>query len=113
LLRTQNEHLQENIQKAGEEISKANEIIRKLQTDLKAAKAKLKLKSVVTLQQEKLLEERASSLDNIQREIQELKNMHSSAASELIEKKQLIDELQKTIEEQKKSITDNNQGRIG
>lgn len=50
----------------------ANEIIKKLQGDLKSLVGKLKLKNTVTVQQEKLLAEKEEKLQKGQKELQEV-----------------------------------------
>ncbi|KAG8511573.1 Spindle assembly abnormal protein 6, partial [Galemys pyrenaicus] len=51
---------------------KANEIIKKLQGDLKTLMGKLKLKNTVTIQQEKLLAEKEEKLQKEQKELQDV-----------------------------------------
>ncbi|KAJ3179772.1 Spindle assembly abnormal protein 6 [Irineochytrium annulatum] len=104
----QNTKLEENGRKLMEEVTKGNEIISKLQGDIKAAKGKIKLKNVVTLQQEKLLDERASLIDIQQKEITELKESSAKVQTECGELKQKVEDLTKTVEEGKQIISDNN-----
>ncbi|KAJ3013938.1 UNVERIFIED_CONTAM: Spindle assembly abnormal protein 6 [Siphonaria sp. JEL0065] len=106
-LRIQNQGLEEGFRKASEEINKGNEIIRKIQTDLKSAKSKIKLKNVVTLQQEKLLDERASIIEMHEKELVALKQTLSKQESESQEYKSKIDALTKSVEEGKKIISEN------
>ncbi|KAJ1343670.1 hypothetical protein BSLG_001745 [Batrachochytrium salamandrivorans] len=58
LYKSHNVRFEESMKKATEEITKGNDIIRRLQAELKTTKTKLKLKNVVTLQQEQLVNER-------------------------------------------------------
>lgn len=50
----------------------ANEIIKKLQGDLKTLMGKLKLKNTVTIQQEKLLAEKEEKLQKEHKELQDV-----------------------------------------
>ncbi|OXB81507.1 UNVERIFIED_CONTAM: hypothetical protein H355_004413 [Colinus virginianus] len=65
------EKLETTIKSLSAELLKANEIIKKLQGDLKTLMSKLKLKNTVTIQQEKLLAEKEERLQKGQRELQE------------------------------------------
>ncbi|KAJ3060713.1 Spindle assembly abnormal protein 6 [Podochytrium sp. JEL0797] len=106
-LKSQNEGLEEAFRKASEEINKGNEIIRKIQTDLKSAKSKIKLKNVVTLQQEKLLDERASIIEMHEQELAGLKQTRTKQAAEVDELKARVQQLEKSVEEGKKIISEN------
>ncbi|NXS52024.1 SAS6 protein, partial [Brachypteracias leptosomus] len=66
------EKLEITIKSLSAELLKANEIIKKLQGDLKTLMSKLKLKNTVTIQQEKLLAEKEERLQKEQRELQEM-----------------------------------------
>ncbi|KAI8816847.1 uncharacterized protein EV422DRAFT_544221 [Fimicolochytrium jonesii] len=105
--RAQNARLEEGLTRAREEINKGNEIIRKLQSDLKSSKSKLKLKNVVTLQQEKLLDEKTAGVQAQQKEIAELKETLASTRRELEEAKGKVGELEGVVEEGRKVIEDN------
>ncbi|KAJ3416009.1 Spindle assembly abnormal protein 6 [Chytridiales sp. JEL 0842] len=107
--RVQNSKLDESLKKAMEEITKGNEIIRRIQSELKSAKSKIKLKNVVTLQQEKLLDERASIIDLQQKDIASLKDQLSKKEEECSDMKKKVEELTKNLDEGKKIIADNNQ----
>jgi DNA repair exonuclease SbcCD ATPase subunit len=107
-LKEQNADLDAKFKQATEEIAKGNEIIRKLQTEVKSVRSKLKLKTVLSLQQEKLLDERQHSLDHLQKELtlaQELAAKKQESVDELNRK---VTELTKKVEESKGIIEDNN-----
>ncbi|KAJ3290104.1 Spindle assembly abnormal protein 6 [Rhizoclosmatium sp. JEL0117] len=103
----QKEGLEEGFRTATEEINKGNEIIRKIQADLKSAKSKIKLKNVVALQQEKLLDERASIIEMHEKELESLKGTVGRMQKEAEEYKTRIEELNKSVEEGKKIIGEN------
>ncbi|EGF78297.1 hypothetical protein BATDEDRAFT_90789 [Batrachochytrium dendrobatidis JAM81] len=106
--KTQNVRFEEGMKKSRDEITKGNEIIRKLQTELKATKTKLKLKNVVTLQQEQLVTERGNTIESFQKEIASTKEMLSKKNEETSTLREKIEDLTKKIEEGKAIIVDNN-----
>ncbi|XP_070602575.1 spindle assembly abnormal protein 6 homolog isoform X2 [Erythrolamprus reginae] len=83
--------LETSLKALSTEFLKANEIIKKLQGDVKTLMNKLKLKNTVTVQQEKLLAEKEEKLHKEQKELQELE-------SSLREKEQEICKLQEQLE---------------
>ncbi|KAG8132691.1 putative Spindle assembly abnormal protein [Naja naja] len=83
--------LETSLKALSTEFLKANEIIKKLQGDVKTLMSKLKLKNTVTVQQEKLLAEKEEKLQKEQKELQEVE-------SSLREKEQEICKLQEQLE---------------
>ncbi|XP_060088242.1 spindle assembly abnormal protein 6 homolog [Heteronotia binoei] len=83
--------LEATLKSLSAELLKANEIIKKLQGDVKTLMSKLKLKNTVTIQQEKLLAEREEKLQKEQKELQE-------AEKSLREKEQEVCKLQEQLE---------------
>ncbi|KAM6456925.1 spindle assembly abnormal protein 6 homolog isoform 3-T3 [Liasis olivaceus] len=83
--------LETSLKALSTEFLKANEIIKKLQGDVKTLMSKLKLKNTVTVQQEKLLAEKEEKLQKEQKEFQELE-------SSLREKEQEVCKLQEQLE---------------
>ncbi|KAJ3304287.1 Spindle assembly abnormal protein 6 [Kappamyces sp. JEL0829] len=108
LLKSQCDRLDLDLKAYSEEISKANEIIRKLQSDSKGYKSKLKLKNVVTLQQEKLIEEKTAAMDSLGKELAAAKEAAAKHAEENDEHLRKISTLLTSLEESKKVIEDNN-----
>ncbi|KAJ3325908.1 hypothetical protein HDV06_002293 [Boothiomyces sp. JEL0866] len=108
VLKHQVEGLEQGLKKAGEEINKGNEIIKRLQLDLKNAKSKIKLKNAVTLQQEKLLDERMASIDSLQKELSQTHKINQEQQTDLEGKTKKIAELSSQLEESRKIIEDNN-----
>ncbi|KAG5462758.1 MAG: hypothetical protein BJ554DRAFT_3651 [Olpidium bornovanus] len=111
LYKTQNARLEETMRKATEEISKGNEIIQRLQVELRSCKSKIKLKNMVTLQQEKLLDERAHTLETQQKEIAGLQEAAAKRGEELEAARKRIDELQNRLDDSKRVIEENANGR--
>jgi spindle assembly abnormal protein 6 len=91
-------------------MDQGNEIIRKLQSDVKSAKSKIKLKNTVTIQQEKLLEEKSESVGILQKEILEIKETAEKVRAENQNLLSKNGELEKKLEESKTIINDNNHG---
>uniref|UniRef100_A0A8C5WGZ2 Spindle assembly abnormal protein 6 homolog n=1 Tax=Leptobrachium leishanense TaxID=445787 RepID=A0A8C5WGZ2_9ANUR len=65
--------LEATIKSLSTELLKANDIIKKLQGDLKSMMGKLKLKNAVTVQQEKLLSDQEKKMQEEEKELQETK----------------------------------------
>ncbi|CAI5776669.1 Spindle assembly abnormal protein 6 homolog [Podarcis lilfordi] len=84
-------NLETTLKSLSSELLKANEIIKKLQGDVKTLMSKLKLKNTVTIQQEKLLAEKEEKLQKEQKDLQE-------AESSLRAKEQEVCKLQEQLE---------------
>ncbi|KAJ1569914.1 hypothetical protein HK096_010268 [Nowakowskiella sp. JEL0078] len=106
--KNQSSRLEDSLKNATEEINKGNEIIRRLQSELKSIKSKVKLKNVVTLQQEKLLDERAASLLGCQKDLEIIREQLTKKQEECDLNFQKVEDLTKKLEENKKTIDDNN-----
>ena len=85
------------------------EIIRKLQSDLKTVKSKIKLKNVVTLQQKKLLDERMAVLEEVKAENEMAKKEKEGLRGDSNSLKNEKKALETKLEEGKKIIEVNNQ----
>ena len=81
-----------------------------MQSDVKTAKSKIKLKNVVTVQQEKLLDERAASQEIHVGEINGLKESLQISYAENERVRMQLDEFRKKVDESKAIIEDNNHG---
>ncbi|KAJ3341518.1 Spindle assembly abnormal protein 6 [Gonapodya sp. JEL0774] len=108
LYRAQTARLEASLKQSSEEIAKGNDIIRRLQTDLRTVKSKLKLKNVVTVQQEKLLEERQVAVEALTREVQQLREEVKKREEEGGKVEERLKELERQVEEGRKTIEDNN-----
>ena len=112
LYKAQTTRLEDSLSKATGEINKGNEIIRKLQSDLKTVKSKIKLKNVVTLQQEKLLDERMAVLEEVKAEMEMVKKENEGFRGDTNSLKNEKKALETKLEEGKKIIEDNNHGML-
>ncbi|KAJ3277145.1 Spindle assembly abnormal protein 6 [Terramyces sp. JEL0728] len=108
VLKHQVEGLEQGLKKAGEEINKGNEIIKRLQMDLKNAKSKIKLKNTVTLQQERLLDERMTSIDSLQKDLVQSNRVNHDLQADLEGNRKKITDLNSQLDESRKIIEDNN-----
>ncbi|XP_072500205.1 spindle assembly abnormal protein 6 homolog isoform X1 [Notamacropus eugenii] len=103
--------LETTIKSLSAELLKANEIIKKLQGDVKTLMSKLKLKNTVTIQQEKLLAEKEEKLKKEQKEVQDI-------GIALRDKEQEVNKLQEQLEvtvqklEESKQLLKNNEKLI-
>ncbi|XP_058515525.1 spindle assembly abnormal protein 6 homolog isoform X4 [Ochotona princeps] len=103
--------LEATIKSLSAELLKANEIIKKLQGDLKTLMGKLKLKNTVTIQQEKLLAEKEEKL---QKEHKELQDVGQSLRVKEQEVCKLQEQLETTVQklEESKQLLKNNEKLI-
>jgi spindle assembly abnormal protein 6 len=112
LYKRQQQQLENQLTATGQEISKANDIIQKLQNELKTLKSKLKLKNVVTVQQEKLLDEKQIALDLAHKEVSDLKEVIVKKESELGDLRRHCETLQHQVEQDKKMLDENHNGTL-
>ncbi|KAM6219234.1 spindle assembly abnormal protein 6 homolog [Rhynchocyon petersi] len=117
----QQEKLEATIKSLSAELLKANEIIKKLQGDLKTLMGKLKLKNTVTIQQEKLLAEKEEKLQKEEKELQDvgqslrikeqevcrLQEQLGATVQKLEESKQLLKNNEKLITWLNKELNEN------
>ncbi|XP_031231128.1 spindle assembly abnormal protein 6 homolog isoform X2 [Mastomys coucha] len=103
--------LEATVKSLSAELLKANEIIKKLQGDLKTLMGKLKLKNTVTIQQEKLLAEKEEML---QKERKESQDAGQSLRAKEQEVCRLQEQLETTIQklEESKQLLKNNEKLI-
>ncbi|XP_034936118.1 spindle assembly abnormal protein 6 homolog [Chelonus insularis] len=91
----------------GEEVMKANEIIRKLQTDLSSTKSKLKLRTSIALEQERLLDVKQKELGELHIKIEEQTAEITKLKFDVNLQKEQIKTLQSQVEEKDKTIKNN------
>ncbi|KAM9378877.1 spindle assembly abnormal protein 6 homolog [Phaethornis superciliosus] len=101
------EKLEITIKSLSGELLKANEIIKKLQGDLKTLMSKLKLKNTVTIQQEKLLAEKEERLQKEQREFQEMGQSLRTKEQEVCKLQEQLETTTQKLEESKQLLKTN------
>ncbi|XP_064576521.1 spindle assembly abnormal protein 6 homolog isoform X1 [Zonotrichia leucophrys gambelii] len=101
------EKLETTIKSLSAELLKANEIIKKLQGDLKTLMSKLKLKNTVTIQQEKLLAEKEEKLQKEQRESQEMGQSLRVKEQEVCKLQEQLENTIQKLEESKQLLKTN------
>ncbi|RLW05896.1 hypothetical protein DV515_00004964 [Chloebia gouldiae] len=101
------EKLEKTIKSLSAELLKANEIIKKLQGDLKTLMTKLKLKNTVTIQQEKLLAEKEEKLQKEQRESQEMGQSLRMKEQEVGKLREQLESTIQKLEESKQLLKTN------
>ncbi|XP_059529587.1 spindle assembly abnormal protein 6 homolog [Myotis daubentonii] len=99
--------LEATIKSLSAELLKANEIIKKLQGDLKTLMGKLKLKNTVTIQQEKLLAEKEEKLQKEQKELQEVGQSLRSKEQEVCKLQEQLEATVQKLEESKQLLKNN------
>ncbi|KAK2106913.1 Spindle assembly abnormal protein 6 [Saguinus oedipus] len=99
--------LEATIKSLSAELLKANEIIKKLQGDLKTLMGKLKLKNTVTIQQEKLLAEKEEKLQKEQKELQDVGQSLRIKEQEVCKLEEQLEATVKKLEESKQLLKNN------
>ncbi|MBZ3887075.1 Spindle assembly abnormal protein 6-like protein, partial [Sciurus carolinensis] len=99
--------LEATIKSLSAELLKANEIIKKLQGDLKTLMGKLKLKNTVTIQQEKLLAEKEEKLQKEQKELQDVGQSLRVKEQEVCKLQEQLEATVQKLEESKQLLKNN------
>lgn len=99
--------LEATIKSLSTELLKANEIIKKLQGDLKTLMGKLKLKNTVTIQQEKLLAEKEEKLQKEQKELQDVGQSLRIKEQEVCKLQEQLEATVQKLEESKQLLKNN------
>ncbi|XP_033718827.1 spindle assembly abnormal protein 6 homolog isoform X6 [Tursiops truncatus] len=99
--------LEATIKSLSAELLKANEIIKKLQGDLKTLMGKLKLKNTVTIQQEKLLAEKEEKLQKEQKELQDVVQSLRIKEQEVCKLQEKLEATVQKLEESKQLLKNN------
>ncbi|XP_064387182.1 spindle assembly abnormal protein 6 homolog [Halichondria panicea] len=92
---------------ASQEVIKGNEIIQKLQIDLRNIKSKLKLRNMVTTQQERVIGEREGALDKLRLESEAVKVTMARKDEELAKVGTSLKEALEKLEESKNELKTN------
>lgn len=99
--------LEATIKSLSAELLKANEIIKKLQGNLKTLMSKLKLKNTVTIQQEKLLAEKEEKLQKEQKELQDVGQSLRIKEQEVCKLQEQLEATVQKLEESKQLLKNN------
>ncbi|KAM5256595.1 spindle assembly abnormal protein 6 homolog [Ctenodactylus gundi] len=99
--------LEATIKSLSAELLKANEIIKKLQGDLKTVMGKLKLKNAVTVQQERLLAEKEEKLQTEQKELQGVGESLRVKEQEVCKLQEQLEATIQKLEESKQLLKNN------
>ncbi|XP_067886210.1 spindle assembly abnormal protein 6 homolog isoform X2 [Heterodontus francisci] len=99
--------LEATVKSLSEELLKANEIIKKLQGDMKKLMEKIKLKNTVTMQQEKLVGEKAQMLQKEQQELKEVQQTLRQKEEEVCKLQEQLDATVGKLEESKQLLKTN------
>lgn len=99
--------LEATIKSLSAELLKANEIIKKLQGNLKTLMGKLKLKNTVTIQQEKLLAEKEEMLQKERKELQDAGQCLRAKEQEVCKLQEQLETTVQKLEESKQLLKNN------
>ncbi|KAL1917508.1 uncharacterized protein VTP21DRAFT_3901 [Calcarisporiella thermophila] len=99
--------LEEQLLQAKSEVQKGNEIIRKLQEELRSTHSKMKMKNKVTLQQEKLLDEKTELIVQLQQEVALLRENLGREREGRSGGGRRVEDLERQLEEKRKIMDDN------
>uniref|UniRef100_UPI00358ED828 spindle assembly abnormal protein 6 homolog n=1 Tax=Myxine glutinosa TaxID=7769 RepID=UPI00358ED828 len=99
--------LETTIKSLSEELLKANEIIKRLQGEIKNLQGKVKLKNAVTMQQERLLEDKDKALQRNNDELVELRATFGRKEDEVAKLQDKLDLTVKKLEEGQKLLRTN------
>jgi len=99
--------LEGSMAQATAEIHRGNDIISRLQTEMKSLKAKLKIKGALLQQQEVALEDRKRELDTLERRNDSLEHERDAARKECSHLQQNVTDLTKKLDEDQKLLESN------
>ncbi|OQV22505.1 Spindle assembly abnormal protein 6-like protein [Hypsibius exemplaris] len=99
--------LQKDAQLQASELNKANDIIRKMQLENRTTSEKLKIRSSIVVQQEKLLEDTKSQLEAAKSDIVALKASAAQKETELSELEDTLEKEKSNLAEAEKSLENN------
>jgi spindle assembly abnormal protein 6 len=106
-LKNGNNKLEDKIQASINEINKGNDIIQKLQSDLKTQKSKVKILQQSMIEKDQLVIQKQNLIDEHSRGINELKREIEKREEEIIMGYKTVDGLKSNLEECRRVIEDN------
>lgn len=102
---------QNSLRNLSDELVKANEILTKLQNELASTKSKLKLRTSIALEQERLLDSKQKEVGQLETKMENLDKNAKDARSEVCNLKEQMKTLQHQLEEKEKIIKNNDNGK--
>ena len=109
VVRASSARAEERVSASGSEIRKGNQIIERLQAELRSAKTKAKLKAAVITQQEALLQERQEAMKQAAQKHKELVQNAESSQKETQSLRTQLENQQKQLEESQVLLASNQQ----
>ncbi|XP_076276307.1 spindle assembly abnormal 6 [Lasioglossum baleicum] len=98
---------QNSLRNLSDELVKANEILTKLQNELASTKSKLKLRTSIALEQERLLDTKQKEVGQLENKMENLVKEARDAKAEVENLKEQLKILQNQLEEKEKIIKNN------
>lgn len=98
----QGEKLERSVKELSDELLKANEILRKMQSELRGAHGKIKLRNKIAVEQEKVIAER-------EKELEVLRDEQRRAISQLNEKESIVKRLTEQLENSLEKLNESKQ----
>lgn len=107
-----NTKLESSVKTLSGEMIKANEIIKKLQNEVKSYHSKLKLRTQVSSEQEKLLSEKGRQLDEVRKDEENLKVRLEKKEMDIKKMKDSIDNLEEKLSKSTEQNKTNENGKF-
>eukprot|EP00965_Chrysotila_dentata_P163664 5404268-Pleurochrysis_carterae.AAC.1 len=101
--------LQARLKASGDEITRGNAIIQKLQADIRALKGKLKLKAAVLVQQQEQAAQKQQAIDAADRSVADLRAQLTESAAEKTRAEEGAAELKRQLSEAQELLRSNQQ----
>ena len=101
---------QNSLTRLSDELVKANEILGKIQNELASTKSKLKLRTSIALEQERLLDAKHKEVGQLENKIESFSKETRDAKAEVDNLKEQLKNLQTQLEEKEKTIKNNDNG---
>lgn len=98
---------QNALKHVGDEVMKANDIIKKIQNELSTAKSKLKLRTSICLEQEKLLDTKQKEIGQLETKLEDSAKVVKDLKLELDGQRNEVKTLKFQVETQEKTIKNN------
>lgn len=101
---------QNSLRNLSDELVKANEILTKLQNELASTKSKLKLRTSIALEQERLLDTKQKEVGQLESKMDNLMKETRDAKTEVEHMKEQVRSQQNQLDEKEKIIKNNDNG---